>query len=171
MGSGWHSAFPQVDGSTEVSVRRRLCPLLSGGPCPRHAPSKPTTLERQLRPEAYERRRGDYLHLRQTAVGAVSWPPVADWVQWSFFWVVTFTRPEGGRERAWSEGGAHALANRDPTTDPGGRVDAGHHGPIVGRTVHPQPTEGGVGVQPLRRLRHLRPAGGEPPQQRGRALG
>jgi hypothetical protein len=23
-----------------VSVRRRLCPLLSGGPCPRHAPNK-----------------------------------------------------------------------------------------------------------------------------------
>jgi hypothetical protein len=41
MGTGWHPAFPQVNGSTEVSVRRRLCPLLSGGPCPRHAPNKP----------------------------------------------------------------------------------------------------------------------------------
>jgi hypothetical protein len=40
-GSSWHRAFSQVNGSTEVSVRRRLCPLLSGGPCPRHAPNKP----------------------------------------------------------------------------------------------------------------------------------
>jgi hypothetical protein len=110
-------------------VRRPLCPLLSGGPCPRHAPSKPTALERQLRPEAYERRRGGYLDRRQPAVGARSWSPVADRVKSSFFWVVTITRPEGARDRAWSEGGADALANRDPTASP-----------IDRRTVHPQPT-------------------------------